>query len=213
MDDLLTTYISGDQVLAAKCAAYEIDDIAVVRETATAQITAYCTVRPPRVPGMTIKLHRIDVFTPQDLRDYTKTTRDTKWQHAIDGLRRMGENEAVEYLTDMLSTPEAARALAVQRGDLDTSTAAAQVAASRSDQTKATLDLIRVMADNDYLDRVPLDIKHLFDSAVEALTGRPGAVAGSQTDIPSTEPRRLGAAEPDRETDTRFIADEDDLVN
>lgn len=211
LSNLLATYLAGDQTLAAKCAAYEIDDIAEVRDVATAQIKANCTVRPPRVDGMTIALHRVDVYTPKDLRDYTKNTRDTKWQHAIDDLRRMGEQEAVSYLTAMLGTPEGARALAVQRGDLDTSTAAEQVAASRSEQTRATLDLIKVMADNDYLDRVPLDIKNLFDSAVESLTGR--QAAGRLGVDVRTPAKRINGSDPDREAEARFIPDEDDLVD
>jgi hypothetical protein len=208
----LTTYLTGDLTLAAKCAAYEIDDIADVRDIATTQITAYCNVRPPRVDGMTIALHQVNVYTPQDLRDYTKTTRDTKWKHAVDDLRRMGEREAVDYLTTMLNTPEGARALAVQRGDLDTKAAAEQVTASRSEETRATLDLIRVMADNDYLDRVPLDIKYLFDSAVEALTGRRAAVQEPGSDR-TAPPKGISVGESDREADTRFIADEDDLAD
>jgi hypothetical protein len=211
--DVLTTYLTRDQALAAKCAAYQIDDIATVREIATAQITAYCSVRAPRVDGMSVELHRVDVFTPQDLREFSKTARNTKWQHAIDVLRRMGESEAVDYLTMMLATPEGARALAVERGDLDTGQAAAQVSSDRSEQTRATVDLIRMMADNDYLDRVPLDIKNLFDSAVESMTGqrltspRPAAVM-------SDEPRPgIGTASKGKSVDERFIADEDDLVN
>jgi hypothetical protein len=209
----LSTYLSVDRALAAKCAEYHIDDISIVREVATAQVTAYCTVRPPRISGMAIELHRVDVFTPTVLREYTKTTRDTKWQHAIDELRRMGESEAVNFLKSMLDTPEGARALAVERGSLDSAAAAAQVAAESSDQTKATLDLIRIMADNQHLDRVPLDIKRLFDSAVHAMTGRRASVPDAQPVLTPSQPLSVDSAKGDDDFDARFIADEDDLSN
>jgi hypothetical protein len=211
----LIAYLMHDQTLAAKCAQFYIDDIATVRATATARVVAYCTVHPPRIDGLHIEMVNASVFTPEDLRTYSKNTRDEKWRQSFEGLRQMGETQAVEYLTDMLRTPEGARALAVSRGDIDSAEAAKHVSAERAAQTREQLELIKIMADQDRFARVPVDIRRLFDSAVESLTGwqlpnpTPSPVEGkAQPSIPAQpEQSRAPRAE------ARFIPDEDDLVN
>lgn len=210
----LRTHLGQCRGLTAKCAGFTIDQISEARETAIAQIVAYCKVRPPHVDGMAIELDSVEVFTPDELRDFARTKRDTDWQQTIDELRRMGERKAVEFLKEMLITSDDARALAVSRGDIDSGDAAKQVAAREADQQRGALDLIKVLADSDRMDRVPLDIQHLFDSAVRSLTGQPTTPTNPDP-INTVEPRPLtaGGRATNPDSDGRYIPDEDDLVN
>jgi hypothetical protein len=209
---ILIKHLAKDTALLAKCAAKHTKDIAEVRITADAQIAAYCKVRPPSILGMRIELESVEVFTPRGERDFAKVMKKTEREHVVDRLRRMGESEAVEYLKAMLASSEAARALAVSRDDINAGEAARQIAEQESGHLSGMIDLIKVMAESDRMDRVPLDIQRLYDSAMRALTGDEALVRNSA--LPSNDrpdPARPGL--PGRDEDERYVPDEDDLTD
>ncbi|HEX5402708.1 MAG TPA: hypothetical protein VFX16_10455 [Pseudonocardiaceae bacterium] len=209
---MLQRHLAKDTALLAKCAAKHTKDIAEVRIVANAQIAAYCKVRPPSIMGIQIDLECVEVFTPRGERDFAKVMKKTEREHVIDRLRRMGESEAVEYLKQMLASSEAARALAVSRDDIDAGEAARQVAEQEATHLSGMIDLIKVMAESDRMDRVPLDIQRLYDSAMSALTGNDALLhnpALGSTD--QQAPVRSGL--PGRDDDERYVPDEDDLTD
>ena len=74
------------------------------------------------------------------------------------------------------------------------------------------IDLIKVMAESDRMDRVPLDIQRLYDSAMKALTGDEALVPNAA--LPSNgrqDPIRSGL--PGRDEEDRYVPDEDDLTD
>lgn len=205
--DILKQHLARDGALLAKCAAKDTQDIADVRIEAKAQILAYCKVRPPSIVGMRIDLDSVEVFTPRGEVDHAKEMLRARREHAIGQLRRMNESDAVDYLTGMLSSSDVARALAVSRGELSSAEAAQQIADRESGHLAGMTDLIKVMAASDRMDRVPLDIQRLYDSAMAALTGEK-SLTSAESGAADQQPRRLAG----QDDDDRVTFDEDDLT-
>jgi hypothetical protein len=211
----LVDHLEDDLMLTAKCAKYKMEQIADVRDVVTAQVNAHCTVRPPRIEGMTVKLRGVEVDPPPGVVDFAKSQQQETWRQSFDELRRMGEAKAIAFLKKALATAQDARVTAVQRGDMTAADVVQDLTSQEARQLGGALQLIKVMADSDRMDRVPLDIQRLVESAVSAVTGVPvdsagdvagltGGQASTGTNSPADD-----AAPP---ADGRYLADEEHLL-
>lgn len=208
---LLRNHLIKDRKLLVLGANFSVDDIAVLREEATARVLAYCEVHPPRIDGMNVALDTVAVFTPADLRTQETKMRNERWDQEFRTLQRTGEWADIEYLTTQLEDTKQALALAVSRGDITAGEAADRKFVELAGQRKSLLELIQVLEKSGHIDRIPVDTKLLIDSLSEAITGRLSTSALAQVN-PDASQARLSIDKGDRPDDARFVPDEDDLV-
>ena len=89
----LISYLRSHQRIFELGLEYRLNQVNKVRTMVSAQITAYVTVSPPEIPGMTAELASVEVATPKEIADYelARLTDDQKHQTDFDNLVREQE--------------------------------------------------------------------------------------------------------------------------
>jgi hypothetical protein len=158
----LRIYLAQDSMLLALGQTLRIDDINQVREMVRARVTAYCTVRPPTLAGMQVTLADVGVATPRDLVLHAADIRDEERSQALAALRASGEHSEIDRLLRQINhSPQAMLALALHRGDLTAAEVADIAFARQAEERHALLTVLKLAAEQGYLDRIPVDVKAL----------------------------------------------------
>lgn len=79
----LENYLRSHHKLFELGLSYVMRDINEVRRDMNAQITAFTTVRQPRIPGLAVRMASVQVSTPDELRAHAEKLRRQKWDHEL----------------------------------------------------------------------------------------------------------------------------------
>lgn len=195
------------------------DEIDEVRRQVVAYMLAAYRQRPPRIRGMRIWLHDVEVQTPRELRHHAARIRDKNWRIAEDHIDRRAERHWVDHNEDLLSSRDRAMAAAVARGDMD----AARVAEMRHEEDQRRAELLHEqytqLVQSGAINRMPVEQLSLAEAAIAQLLGRP---APPQRQAPAPEAianrrSRRDRAEPNADADVDadepelYIASDDEL--
>ncbi|GAA3431513.1 hypothetical protein [Kutzneria kofuensis] len=177
----LHTYLSQDAALRQLGAGHRVEEINEVREDVDARVRAYCTLRAPRLSGMSVKLAGVDVLTPEDLSQHARTMRDTEWRHAQQGLENDFEDRDATRLQGYFERgAQAVSALAARRGQLNLAEAAER---EYQQLERKRADLLRLFESlpEAYRDTVAIDADRIINSVFDEIVGpNPTALGGDR---------------------------------
>jgi hypothetical protein len=207
---LLHGHLSQDPTLAALCSMHLIDEITEVRQQATARVTAFCRVQPPRVAGMSISFREVYVLTPDDLRTHATGVRDEIWRKDLETQRRAADDEEVRYVKGILDEgPESLAALAISRSQLHLGEATDREYELRAQRQRERLEMAKILAERGHFDTMPVDptrfIEGMFDQPA-------GELRGGSTAAPLDAGRSGPAGQQRADQDTPDILGEDELL-
>jgi hypothetical protein len=80
---VLHAYLKGHRKIFELGLDHRMSDINEVRRVMGAQITAYTTVKPPWIAGLTATMASVEVLTPQELVEFEKTRRGQRNSHTL----------------------------------------------------------------------------------------------------------------------------------
>jgi hypothetical protein len=175
----LHTYLSQDTALRQLGAGRRIEEINDVREDVDARVHAYCTLRAPRLQGMSIRLAGVTVLTPDDLSKHARSIRDTEWQHVQQGLVHDFEDRDAARLQGYFERGATAVAgLAVSRGQLNLAEAADR---EYQQLERKRADLLRLFDSlpEAYRDTVAIDADRIINSVFDEILGPNPAAPGN----------------------------------
>ncbi|WP_431917432.1 hypothetical protein [Micromonospora wenchangensis] len=183
---VLYNHLAQDRDLKGLGQNYRIDDINEVRRLVDAQVTAYCTLVPPRVRGMSIELSSVLVHPSTELREQRRRVRDKEWAHEVGRIDVSWENSEINRYADLLSAgPAFAEALGVVRHEVNVGQAAErmrederemrrqqrederemrrQQREDERDRRRQLGETLQMMVERGYFDRMPIDPMRLLD--------------------------------------------------
>jgi hypothetical protein len=205
---VLGGHIGQDRELASRCASYTVDAIREIREWATARVTAFCKVQPPRINGMSIWLAEVHVLTPKDLRAHATGMRDEAWRQDLEDLRQAFENRDVDRIETIFRRgPAAISALAASRGQLNLGEAVEQAYRAEEMRTRSEIEAVKALVDGGHLDTAPIDGMRYVDALAERIFG--GRVDGADGVAGATPKASIAAG--DGEQDGPRVVDEEEL--
>ncbi|MFF3867863.1 hypothetical protein [Micromonospora sp. NPDC001898] len=182
---VLYNHLAQDRDLKSLGLNYRIDDINEVRRLVDAQITAYCTLVPPAVRGMSIGFSSVLVHPSADLRDQRRRIRDKEWEHEVGRIDVAWENGEVNRYADLLSAgPASAEALGVVRHEVNVGQVAERMREDERDRRRQLGETLQMMVDRGYFDRMPVDPMQLLDEVAGRRMGAseaPAVTEGGQT--------------------------------
>ncbi|MEV6704657.1 hypothetical protein [Micromonospora wenchangensis] len=215
---LLTSHLAQDRDLKTLGLSYRIDDINEVRRVVDAQITAYCTLVPPNVRGMSIELNSVVVDPSRDLREQSRRIRDKKWQHDEGRLDMAWQDIEVQRYRDLIAAgPAHVDALGIARNEINVGQLSDRMHDDDRERRQQLGATLQMMVDRGYFDRMPIDPVRLLDE----VAGRSMGAAPSRMLAEGTEtagavgagPRARPAAERDTEsTEPDPIPSEEDIA-
>ncbi|MGC5333655.1 hypothetical protein [Micromonospora sp. DT62] len=205
----LLDHIKRDRELDSLGVSYPVDAINEVRDEVNAELSAYCTIHPPRIRGMEVEFGMVEVATPSALVDHASKIRDTKWQQNLKDLEGGFVTKQAEELADLIRTgPEVLEALAIARGETRVSHAADRAyARSAEDQGKIT-ELLAILQKDGHLERLNVDPSLLVQAFTDSLRLRRSEPASGieSGGGPGQRPRSITA-----EGGDDLLLDEDEL--
>lgn len=204
----LRGHVGQDRELAARCGAHLVDDIRDIREWVTARVTAFCTMQPPRVAGMSISLAEVYLLTPIDLREHATGMRDETWRQHLEELKQAFENRDVERLEAIIrSGAEAISALAISRGQLHLGKAAEREYRIEEAKRRYELDVVKALMEGGHLDTAPIDGMRYVDALADRIFGRAGDKADELVGAPPKASLDRG-----EDRDGPRVVDEEELL-
>ncbi|MBD0739381.1 hypothetical protein [Streptomyces sp. CBMA29] len=235
----LRAYLAGEDDLPRVSAGYRVEEVNAVRAEAARWMTAYSTVVPPRVSGMSVEFVGVEVYVADELRAWEQKLREQRRSHEL--LR--GQNDFESYdaqrIAELLAQgSDYADAIGIVRERVDVADVAARIhglaaareaRAARIDEEKRAhaearemlsaqtqrdliLELVRQMGAEGTLS----DPQPLLEELVRQGASRSGAnpaldVGGTRpSDEPRPAPRSLRSAQTPEDD---FVKDEDDFVD
>jgi hypothetical protein len=79
----LLGYLKRHHKIAELGLTYRIAEVNDVRRHVNAQVTAYTTLNPPIVPGISVTFGNVEVLTPEELAEFERTRRDLYHDHTL----------------------------------------------------------------------------------------------------------------------------------
>ncbi|MDI5939698.1 MULTISPECIES: hypothetical protein [unclassified Micromonospora] len=194
---VLYNHLAQDRDLKGLGQSYRIDDINEVRRLVDAQITAYCTLVPPAVRGMSIEFSSVLVHPSTELREQRRRVRDKEWEHEVGRIDVAWENGEINRYADLLSAgPAFAEALGMVRHEVNVGQVAERMREDERDRRRQLGETLQMMVDRGYFDRMPVDPMRLLDEVAGRRMGageRPVLNDSGQT-IPLGAGRASGRA-------------------
>ncbi|HEY3479569.1 MAG TPA: hypothetical protein VGL02_11800, partial [Streptomyces sp.] len=235
----LRAYLAGEDELPRVSAGYRVEEVNAVRAEAARWMTAYSTVVPPRVPGMTVEFVGAEVYAADDLRAWEQKLREQRRSHEFLRGQRDFESLDTQRIAELLAQgSDYADALRIVRDQVDVADAAERVhgtAAARqaredkvSDQNRAHAqaremmtaqmrrDLVLALVNQMSAEGAYSDPQQLLEELVRQGGLRSGGepALGAGESRPSDEerpaPRAVWSGRGPRDG---FVKDEDDLVD
>jgi hypothetical protein len=80
---VLHAYLRGHRKIFELGLDHHMAEINEVRRMVNAQVTAYTTIKPPLIAGMSATLASVEVLTPQELAEFEKTRRGQRESHTL----------------------------------------------------------------------------------------------------------------------------------
>ncbi|MEU7478621.1 hypothetical protein AB0A63_21725 [Lentzea sp. NPDC042327] len=203
---VLSEHLRRDRKLLELGVGRDIDQLNEVRSQAHARVTAYCTLEPPRIPGLTADLSTVDVLTPGELRSHGKKVQALSWEQQLEALSLSGQKASTEFLYELISRgPEMADALALNRGETTASQVADQIRNDRHRHDQNLLTVLQQLSENNALNRIGYDPVELINQVTRSQLGiQPAREVG-----PSQRRRAVTAADDQK---PGFVPSEDDLA-
>jgi hypothetical protein len=236
----LRAYLAGEDELPRVSAGYRVEEVNAVRAEAARWMTAYSTVVPPRVSGMSVEFVGAEVYVAEDLRAWEQKLREQRRSQEFLRGQRDFESHDTQRIAELLSQgSDYADAFGIVRDRIDVAqaagriheTAAAQQArtARAADEARARSDAREVMTAQMRQELVLALVRQMGEvgaysdpqQLLEELVRQGGLPTGSgpapadgesrpPVDEPQPAPRALWSA---RDPQDGFVKDEDDLVD
>ena len=183
----LRAYLRQDSSLGQIASTRSIEEINDIRQEIDERIRAHCSLRPPRIDGMSIRLQGVRVLTPTGLATHERNLRDKVWQHRVQELENQYEDANATRLRPYFEEgPSALAGLATSRGELDLATATAAAHEQEAQRLKVLMELLKSLPP-EVIDTMPIDTTRIFESLVDKVAGP--APAGRAIDqAPSPQP-------------------------
>jgi hypothetical protein len=185
---VLYNHLAQDRDLKGLGLNHQIDDINEVRRLVDAQITAYCTLVPPAVRGMSIELSSVLVHPSAELREHRRRVRDKEWEHEVGRIDVAWENGEINRYAELLSAgPAYAEALGVVRHEVNVGQVAERMREDERDRRRQLGETLQMMVDRGYFDGMPVDPMRLLDEVAGRRMGAsevPNMVAGGGETVP-----------------------------
>lgn len=234
----LRAYLAGDSELSQASAAHRVEEVNAVRDQVTRRMTAYTTIVPPRIAGMSVEFVGIEVLTPEDLRAWEQTMRNERWTRELARGKRDFEQDEILRLAELISQgSDHVDALGVVRDRVDIAAVASrthrtadedraynretaaderawdreQEKAERKTRNDMVLTVLRQMGEpGNYVDYQQV-LQQMLDDGRTRPDGTPIPAVESGRRTGKASPGPGGYREPHPQGD--FIKDEDDLVD
>ncbi|MET7808286.1 hypothetical protein [Micromonospora chersina] len=204
----LLDHIQRDRELDHLGVSYDVDAINEVRDEVHAELSAYCTIHPPRIRGMDVQFSRVELVTPDDLVKHATQVRDAKWRQIRKKLESGFLTEQAEELADLIRKgPEGLEALAIARGELNVAHAADRAYVREAEVQSKVTELLTILQKDGHLERLDVDPSLLVQVFTDSLrlrrpTPTPGIESGGRHE-------RARSITADAEDD--LLLDEDEL--
>lgn len=185
---VLRDYLKRDKRLEGLGIQHQVDELNEVRGLVLAQVKAYCTVRPVRIDGMTVRLSTVEVSKPTGLVEHAVRLRDETWRQTYERLRRSYEDEEARRMADVLrSGAEAVEGLAMARGDITAGQAADRSYEQQELKDQRLHALVEMLHKDGHLDRLgafdpDVLVQALADRVLPRQYDRPGLAARDHTE-------------------------------
>lgn len=124
----LRAYLAGEDELPRASAGYRVEEVNAVRAEAARWMTAYSTVVPPRVVGMSVEFVGVEVHVAEDLRAWEQKLREQRRTQEL--LRGQGDFEShdTQRIAELLSHgSDYADAFGIVRDRIDVAQAAGRI--------------------------------------------------------------------------------------
>ncbi|WP_445526536.1 hypothetical protein [Streptomyces cyslabdanicus] len=238
----LRAYLMGDGDLPRVSAAYRVEEVNAVRTEVSHRMTAYSTIVPPRVAGMSVEFVSAEVHASDDLRDWEQKMRDERRSWELQRGQRDFETQDALRIAELLSQgSDHVDAFGIARKEIDITAAAARIhrtteqesahrheaetsnrahaqareAADAQMRRDTVLTLLRQMGGSEYV-----DYHQVLEQVLRETGGRGAPGVGTASD--AARMLESGTARPGRTETGRngshdpqggFVKDEDDLVD
>jgi hypothetical protein len=230
----LGAYLRRDSRLARIGVEHSLDEVNVVREQATARLTAYSAVNPPDVDGMSVEFLAVEVLTPEDVAQHERDRLQEDRRQELGRLRNEYEDVNIGRMATLIAQGSPwVDALALARDELDlaglssrhhaaeqdartkeeTRAALAETRAhelelhQRDTKAQLVLTLLRQMGGSEsYVDYHQVLEQVLADGSAPAIGGGAVNALGSGR----SGPAGAGRNDPPQK---EFITDEDELLD
>ncbi|MCG8924689.1 hypothetical protein [Lentzea sp. CC55] len=203
---VLGEHLRRDRKLVELGIDHSIDELNAVRSMANARVTAYCTLEPPMIPGLSVKLSTVDVLTPGELRSHGKQIQAVEWKRKLKEFELSGQRASAEFLNELISRgPEMTSALALDRGEVTAAQIADQLREERHRQDENLLTVLKHLSENNALNRIGYDPVDLINRVTQAQLG----IQPAQEVGPNHRRRSVTSADSEK---PGFAPNEDDVV-
>ncbi|MEU5436136.1 hypothetical protein AB0G73_22545 [Streptomyces sp. NPDC020719] len=238
----LRAYLMGDGDLPRVSAGHRVEEINAVRTEAGHRMTAYSTIVPPRVAGMSVEFVTAEVHASDDLRDWEQTLRDERRSWELQRGQRDFETQDALRVAELLAQgSDHVDAFGIARKEIDVTEVAARIhriteeesARRQSAETaervhaqtletaeaqmrrEMLLTLLRQMGGSEYVDYHQVLERVLQETGGKGATGV--GVAGASARMVESGQARSGRTtagrDGSRDPQGGFVKDEDDLVD
>lgn len=214
---VLGNHLAQDRDLKSLGQDHRIDDINEVRRRVDAQITAYCMLVPPTVPGMAIELSSVLVHPSADLREQRRRVRNKEWEHEVGRIDVAWENsEIARYAQIISSGPAHAEALGVVRHEVNVGQVAERMRDDERERRRQLGETLQMMVERGYFDRMPIDPMRLLDEVAGRSMGMgetpQAGIGGPTIPLGAARDSRRTAAPTDDPTAPDTIPSEEDIA-
>jgi hypothetical protein len=236
----LRAYLAGEDDLPRVSAGYRVEEVNAVRAEAARWMTAYSTVVPPRVAGMSVEFVGVEVYAAEELREWEQKLREQRRTHEFLRGQHDFESYDAQRIAELLSQgSDHADAIGIVRDRIDVAQAAARIHASaaaretreakiaedgraRADaremlSAQTQRDLVIALVNQMGVEGTLSDPQQLLEELMRQGIARPGAGpalnAGSGFGTPGDPPSAPRAVRSARAPEDNFVKDEDDLVD
>jgi hypothetical protein len=210
---LLSAHLGEDDHLGLLGQDYETDRVAEVRRLVDARIKAYCMIAPPEVAGVDVALSKVEVLTPEDLREQGRILTGERRRQELGRLTTKYEDESLRRLIDIIQSGQWNReALAIVRGERTAAEVADRGHADDVERRRQVAEIIKAAVRQGY--NVPMDLVQLVTAlASNTAVPEPIQTLKIRTALSGDEWASVtGPPETDDEDDgPDFTSDEDDV--
>ncbi|ONH33485.1 hypothetical protein [Pseudofrankia asymbiotica] len=181
----LHDHISEDPKLHEIGYDYDVDnaeDIVEVRQQAQARVTAWCSVRPPQIAGIAVRLINVEVPTPEDLRRHKGELRTELQRYELDSARDGHLIVRAEKYEEVVARgPQSIEAIALVKGEVGAHDLAVRERARRHDEIRLMAEVLDTLGKNGQLDRMNFDPRRIAEELSERLAGSRTPLAPTHT--------------------------------
>jgi len=175
IEQALSHHLLSDGKLFAITQNESVELISTLRPAIHARIQAYCSVRPPRLRGMSVMLSNVTVVADVRLVDHDAALVAERRKQERSALVDEGEDRRVERLAGMDATRM--QALGVARGEISIGRASDRLYDEKARARQELLQYVENLAATGSMDLIEPHAQQLVNKLTEALTDTPVADA------------------------------------